>query len=349
MSRLIPYTKQWLTEADVKAVARAARRPIITRGEITKEFECELARITGAAYAVAVNSGTSALQIAGQIVQAEEVVIPPVTFCATANAFQHNKIRWAKTDPQTGLVAEVPRSVLVTVDLCGRYCDYSQIDGIPALVVRDACHSVPRCSASGGIRSDICVLSFHPAKHITTGEGGALLTNDRGFYENAILWRNNGLRQNPRCQVRVGGNYHMSELSAALGLSQLRRLDTILDRRRKWALAYTEKLKGLKHVAPPKAEIPGQHDWHLYAIRVDTQVRRDGLRSYLQARHVGTQVHYPPLYREPAWSHIPVPEDVKATADEYADHTLSIPLFPTMTETEFRYIVSLIRKWDKTV
>lgn len=341
---MIPYTKHWITQEDRSAVSRALRSPYVTRGPLTERFEAELCKQTGAKYCVAVNSGTAALRIARRCQPFGAAMIPPITFCATANAFCDTNIAWARVDPETGLYANGTQLGVctVTVDLQGRHCDYARLrtPRPGAFLVRDAAHAFPR----NGIQSDVCILSFHPAKHITTGEGGAVLTDDRGLYERALCIRNNGLWPgDKRQQVEIGGNYHMPEASAALGLSQLNRLDAILKKRRAWAEAYTQALRGCKAIkTPPPAEA---HDHHLYAVAVQGG-KRDQLRAFLRTRQITTACHYPPLFSEPAFSHTRVLPDVRRAAEAYASATLSLPLFPTMKGEEFSRVVDAILYWS---
>ncbi len=328
---MIPYAQHSIDDDDVEAVADAMRSGHLAQGPACERFERELGRYLDVPHVVAVSSGTTALEIMLASIPHRVRVVPAITFAASAARSVPGEVRIADVDPVTGLMdaehalslASGADSVIVLVHLGGRRAPVPDADGIR--MVDDACHAL----GGDGLprkKSLATVYSFHPAKHITTGEGGAIVTYSR---DRADAMR---AARDPRKYT----NGRMSELHAALGLSQLKKAAGWLERRRALALAYDVGLAGLDWLRRP--EIVDGHAWHLYAVHVPATLR-ERLREHLTSRGVGTQVHYKQL-RD---FFIGGPDLPGARA--YAASTLSLPLFPTMTAYEHEHVIDAVRSF----
>jgi len=342
---MIPYTKHCIDEDDIQAVVRCLRSEKITQGPLVEEFERKIQEVTGSLYAVVFNSGTSALEAAYYAVSDDlnfqKVFVPAITFVATANAVvsQGARVYLTDIDPDTYCmdIGDIEfkadeGDIIVPVHLGGKLCDMEAIRKIAyrrgCRVVEDACHAFGYIYNS---KSDAVVYSFHPAKHITTGEGGAVTTNDRRVLKRLLRFRDNG-RDDRRMTVSIGHNYRMSDISCALGMSQIKKLSEWSTRRQLIALRYNNELKGV--VKTPNLI---NHALHLYIIRVPN---RDTVKELLYQRGIGTQIHYQPIYRHPYYSCYS--RFVNAT--EYAKECLSLPLYPTMTDEEVGFVIKNVRE-----
>jgi len=336
----IPYYSHQTIEADdVAAVVAALQSEFLTQGPLVKEFEDQVRAFTGSRYAVAVNNGTSALLAAchaAQIQYGEDVVTTPLTFAATSNAiemmggcatFQDIDDTW-NMDPQLDEAKE--RKVVVPVDFAGRPCDIDQIclSTFGAPVIEDACHALGAIYKGRhvGATADMCCYSFHPVKAITTGEGGMVTTNNETYYERLKTFRDhgrvNGLVEEP------GLNLRMSDIQAALGISQLKKLPRFLDRRREIALRYCEAFN------VPFIE---GHAYHLFVMLFEN---RDEVKQRLLEKGIQTQVHYPSLTRHPYYKGQSCPK-----AEYFGDHCLSLPIYPTLTDEEVKYVIAEVTPW----
>lgn len=331
MSDLIPYTRHAIFPEDEAAVLRALRSPYVTQGPEVEAFEQELATLSGAKYAVCVNSGTAALHLAYLAAgwQGRTVYVPAISFVATANA-----VIMAKADPrfvdcneEDGLWLECdsPKPCEVPVTLGGQ-----SPEAWGDAIIRDACHG-PFTHVDGDLAT---CLSLHPAKHVCAGEGGAILTNDAAFAEQCRLLRSHGRKGTE--MVALGYNCRMPEINAALGRSQLRRYVWNVRERRRMAHWYDQAFMGKVRTVPHSPESAR----HLYQLLVED---RDANQEALRARGIGTAVHYPviplqPYYRE-RYGYRP---GQFPGAEWHAAHTLSIPLFPTMTEQEQDRVITAV-------
>jgi perosamine synthetase len=320
---MIPYTRHAITPEDEAAVLRALRSSYLTQGPEVEAFEDELATFAGAKYAVAVNSGTAALHVAYNAIGGEARSLPAMSFVATANAWIYNHpLGWQHTFYDLGTVD----TVLVT--LGGE--PVSLRLSLPYIVV-DACHG-PLSLPSG---AGAACFSFHPAKHVAAGEGGAIVTNDPQIAERCRLLRSHGRLGSS--MVALGYNYRMPELSAALARSQLARVLTGVNIRRRIAEQYDAEFTGLT-VEPRSPE-----SWvHLYRLR---HPDRDAFRHRLAARGVGTAIHYPVIPLQPYYrQRFGYEPGMWPNAEKYAAETVSIPMFPTLTEQEIGTVVQAVKE-----
>jgi UDP-4-amino-4,6-dideoxy-N-acetyl-beta-L-altrosamine transaminase len=388
--RVIPYGRQDIDDADIAAVVEALRSEFLTQGRRVADFEAALAEACGARHAVAVSSGTAALHLAALaagVGPGDLVYTSANTFVASANCalYAGAEPRLVDIEPDGGLSLEAleralsrasggrPRAV-VPVHFAGHPVD------LPALaklarrhglaVIEDACHALGAVVVEDGRAwpvgcgrwSDMAVLSTHPVKHVTTGEGGAVLTNDDTLAARLRTLRTHGIVREPQFLERregadepwwyemqsLGLNYRLTDIQAALGASQLRRLPAFVARRRAIAARYAEALAGLPAVRLPEERPWARHSYHLYVIQVDFArlgtTRAEAMRR-LRAEGVGSQVHYIPIYRQPYfrrrfdWSPGAYPG-----CEQFYAGALSIPMFPAMTDADVDQVVRVVRR-----
>ena len=370
----LPYGRQLVEEDDVQAVVRALRSDYLTTGPEVDAFERELADACGAAYAVAVSSGTAALHCAyaaAGVGAGSEVVTTPLTFSATSNTvlalggrpvFADVEPLTLCLDPEKASAAIGPRTrVLAPVDYAGHPAALDELMALAArhglIVVEDASHAIGARTLGRPIGSiaHMTTFSFHPVKTVTTAEGGAVLTNDPLLARRARDFRNHGLvRDRERLPAdpppwyyeiqSIGLNYRLNDLQAALGRSQLRKLERFVARRRAIVARYREGLADLAAIQAP-VERPGvQAAWHLCAIRVVGGAEpRARLAAALRARQIGTQLHYLavngfPLYRELGYS-----PDATPIATGASEQLLSLPLYPALSDEDVARVIAAVR------
>lgn len=365
MSIHIPYGRQTIDESDAKAVLDALRSDWLTQGPRVTEFEKALAAYCGARHAVAVANGTAALQAAyaaAGFKTGDEFVTSPLTFAATATAglWQGARPIFADVDENGNLDPEAvekaltPRTrAIVPVDFAGRPAQLpalraiARARGIP--LIEDACHALGADSQGRKIGScaDMTVFSFHPVKSITTGEGGAILTDDDALREGLERFRQHGIVRGEDWEYAVEEqalNYRLTDFQAALGSSQLRRLDDFIARRRAIARRYHEAFAGWEEVETP----PGPVDdsaWHLYVLRL--RGRASGLRravfQSLRNAGIGVQVHYIPVYWHPLYQRLGYRRGLCPKAESLYERILSLPIYPTLTEAQQGEVVRAVR------
>ena len=378
-----PYGRQSLDAHDVAAVVAALTDELLTCGPQVAQFEDDLAAYLGAAHVAVCSSGTAALHLAYLGVGLEpgdEIITSPITFSATASAaYQAGLgVRFADVDPVTGNLDPAsiepligPRTrAIVPVHLAGQPCDLAELAAIAdrhgLLLIEDACHALGasyrdrRIGAAG--RSDAVVLSFHPVKHITTGEGGAVIVRDPAHLRRIQRLRHHGIERDPALMsvpspgpwyhevVEQGFNYRLPDVLCALGRSQLARLPQFLAARRAIADAYRVELAvhfDDDAVRAPLALADREHAYHLMAVAIDFArlgVDRGALMRALAARGVGSQVHYIPLPDQPFHRDRPGAEPPRARpgAATYYQRTLSLPMYPDLTPADVRVIVATL-------
>ena len=396
----LPYGRQCIEEDDIQAVAECLRGDWITQGPTIEKFERRLCELTGAPHAVAVSSGTAALHLAALVLgvkPGDYGVVPPITFTASANAMLYagGRVRFADVDPATALVdlkalekcvddlsaAGTPPKVLVAVDMCGQPADLPAVkriaDKVGAKVIEDAAHSLGASYLHDGAKfhagccahSDAAILSFHPVKQITTGEGGALLTRDAETARRARDLRTHGIHRDPARlelksegpwyyeQSELGFHYRITDMQCALGLSQASKLRRFVNRRRELSAQYDQSLarKPFAGKIAPLTTRPGvEHAYHLYVIRILDQsgelkkiaAQRLALYAFLRAKNIFTQVHYCPVNWQPHYRHTQGTSfDDCPNANAYYAGCLSLPLFPSMTDADVARVTDAIGEW----
>jgi len=374
---LLPYGHQWIDEADIQAVIEVLRSDWLTTGPKVDEFERAFADCVGARETVAVSSGTAALHAAMYAVGiglGDEVIVPPMTFAASANCvvFQGGTPVFADVDPDTLLLdpAQVeakitPRTkAIIAADYTGQACDYDALraiaDRYDLTLVADACHalggSYKECPV--GSLADLNVFSFHPVKHITTGEGGMITTDDSEFAQRMRVFRNHGITTDHRQReqqgswfyemVDLGYNYRLTDLQCALGISQLRELPGWVARRQEIARRYDTAFAEVPGVDPLSVRDDVSHAYHLYVIRLDlTQLRatRAEVFAALRAEGIGVNVHYIPVHYHPYYrERFGYRRGDFPRAEAAYERLISLPMFPRMSDEDVEDVIKAVRK-----
>jgi UDP-4-amino-4,6-dideoxy-N-acetyl-beta-L-altrosamine transaminase len=379
-TRPLPYGRQNITEADIAVVTAALQADYLTQGPTVAEFEKQFAAYVGAQYAVAVSNGTAALHLCAlalNVQPGQRVITTPLTFSASANCVRYcgGEVYFADIDPATGLIdlAKVralleahPKGYftgLIPVDFAGLAVNLEQArqlaDEFGLWIIEDSCHAPggffidsqdreQRCG--NGQFADLAIFSFHPVKHIATGEGGMITTNSEQLFHHLLRLRTHGITRDPADLQRepdggwymemqeLGYNYRLPDFNCALGLSQLARADEGLARRRQLAAQYDAafvQMPGLTVLAPGA---PG-HAYHLYVIQV---AHRRELYDFLKSKQIFAQVHYIPVHRMPYYESLGWRAGDFPLVENYYAHCLSIPMFPTLTDEEQAYVVACI-------
>jgi UDP-4-amino-4,6-dideoxy-N-acetyl-beta-L-altrosamine transaminase len=374
---MIPYSTQDISDADVRAVAKALRHPYLTQGPAVASFEKALAERGGARYCAAFSTGTSALHaayFAAGIGKGDEVIVPAITFAATANCalYLGAKPVFADIDPASGLVdvADVRKKItsrtkaIVPVDYAGRPADMEALRKLARkhglALIEDGAHSLG-ASLGGrpvGSLADMTMFSFHPVKTITTGEGGAIVTGDRALYGKLLLFRSHGIAKDTATFERkelgpwyqemqlLGFNYRLPDILAALGESQLKRLPTFVERRRAVARRYRKLLgaeAGLR--LPPDEGANEVSAWHLYPVRLAPKLaaRRDEVLVKLREAGIGAQVHYLPVYRHVYYEKLGYKKGLCPQAEAFAASEISLPIYPRLTAADQARVARTLR------
>jgi perosamine synthetase len=356
--RLIPYGRQLIEDDDVAAVVEVLRGDWLTQGPGVDRFERALAERVEAGYAVAFASGTGALHAAAAVAglgPGTRMLTSPLSFVASANCGRYvgAEVGFADVHPVTlnldpaAVRADV--DALVAVHYAGLPVDLARLAHRPAVVIEDAAHALGAHTPDGPVgncaRSDLCVFSFHPVKSITTGEGGAVTTNSAELAQRLRRFRSHGIERRPERGgwayevTSLGFNLRLTDIQAALGTSQLAKLDRFVARREELAGRYRELLAGLPVTLPPDPPDGWRHARHLYPVRL---ADRAEVFAAMRAAGIGVQVHYVPIYRHPLWAAAGPPERFPATEAAYAG-LLSLPLHQGLTDAEQDRIVGALQ------
>lgn len=382
-SVLLPYARQWVDEEDIRAVVEVLRGDWLTQGPAIARFEQALADCCGARYAVAVTSGTAALHLACLVAgvgPGDVGITSPITFVASANciAYCGGTPAFVDIDPRTitmdpgALNAACRRrspKVVIAVDFAGQPADLPALHQIAqeygALLIEDAAHSLGATYQYQGrqfrtascAHADLAILSFHPVKHITTGEGGAVLTNDANLYQRLLELRTHGITKNPARltqndgpwyheQQDLGFNYRITDIQCALGLSQLRKLAQFVERRRHLVQRYRDLLADRKEEFSLLTEIPDRRSsYHLLVAQIRSGAqRRRAVFERLHAKGIRAQVHYIPVHLQPWYSkQYGYRAGDFPRAEGYYAGCVSLPLFPRMSDCDVDQTVTALR------
>ncbi len=396
MSKVIPYGRQHITEEDLIAVNVSLKSDYLTQGPAIAKFELEFADYIGCKYAVAVSNGTAALHLAAMalgVAKDTRVITTPITFAASANCIKYcgGEVHFADINPQTltldpakveELINSKPKgyfSGIVPVDFAGHAVDLEEFRKIAdkhgLWILEDACHapggfftdSVGKLQNCGnGNYAELAIFSFHPVKHIATGEGGMITTNDENLYKKLLTLRTHGITReasafkNPLSIAQglpeaegsdypgwymemqeLGYNYRITDFQAALGSSQLKRADEGVAKRRSIAASYEKAFNG--HSAfIGQAQVLEGHAYHLFVILVKDRL---GLYNYLRTKNIFAQVHYIPVHLMPYYQNLGFKKGDFPIAENYYGHCLSLPMFPTLSEEEQEFVIQCIKEY----
>lgn len=374
----IPYGMHWIDEEDIDEVVKVLRSNWITTGPKIKEFEDALSAYIGCGYCAAVNSGTSALDIAIQsldLPEGSEIITTPFTFVATSNAIIYNAHKPVFADICSDTFNIDPEDIrrkvtkntkaIIYVDYAGQPCDIRAIkeiaDEFDLYLIEDACHAIGAeyDHKKVGNFADMTIFSFHPVKHITTGEGGTVVTDNKELYEKLSLLRTHGIDKNTMERFGpdaswaydmkyLGRNYRITDFQAALGISQLKKLDGFIERRTELASMYNELLSDIDFVSLPVVKNNIKHAFHIYTILLDKSVNRDEFFKYMKAAGIGVNVHYIPVYRHSYYvNNFDIDRNDFPVTEDIFKRIITLPLFPRMGLDNMEYIVKTIKAYKK--
>jgi len=374
---IIPYGRQEITEEDIKAVIQTLQSDFLTQGPAIAEFENAFAKYVGAKYAVAVANGTAALHlcaIALGINEGDRVLTTPITFAASANCIRYcgGEVDFVDIDPDTLLIdldkleqklASKPigyYSGVIPVDFAGYPVNLERLKKLAnqfkIWIIEDACHAPggyfvdskgEKQNCGNGQYADLAIFSFHPVKHIATGEGGMVTTNDKELFDKISLLRTHGITRDPNRLTKndggwyyemqeLGYNYRLSDMQASLGISQLNRADKGLERRKKIASIYDQAFYGNERIKIHKPAHNVGHAYHLYIIEVKD---RKGLYDFLKLQNIFPQIHYIPVHLMPYYRQFGWKENDMPVAEEYYKGCISLPMFPSLTIEEQEFVI----------
>lgn len=383
----IPYGRQTITPQDIEAVVSVLQSDYLTQGPAIPAFEKQFADYVGASYAVAVSNGTAALHLCAMALEVDattRVITTPITFAASANCIKYcgGEVFFADIDPETflldihnvrALLEQHPKGYfkgIVPVDFAGSAVNLEAFrklaDEFGCWLIEDACHAPggyfidskgKKQNCGNGNFADLAIFSFHPVKHIATGEGGMITTNNKALYEKLLLLRTHGITKDPSRftnspweisqgpwyyeMQELGFNYRLTDFQAALGSSQLTRADENLENRKSIAARYDEAFKN-SFVKPPLATLG--HAYHLYVIRTNDRL---GLYEHLRAHQIFAQVHYVPVHLMPYYRQSGNKKGDHPLAEAYYDQCLSIPMYHSLSKEDQEFVIQTILNFEK--
>lgn len=373
-SSFIPYGRQTIDDDDIAAVVEVLRSDWLTTGPSVERFEADICAYTGARHGVAVSNGTAALHAAMfalDIGPGDEVIVPPMTFAASANCvlYQGGRPVFADVDAGTLLIdpaaaeaAITPRTkAIIGVDYAGQPCDWDALRALAdkhhLALVADGCHALG-ASLGGrkvGTLADITVFSFHPVKHITTGEGGMAVTDDEALAARMRAFRGHGITTTASQREKSGAwfyemtelgyNYRITDFQCALGSSQLKKLDGWIAKRNELARAYDTALAEQNDIRPLTQRKNVRHAYHLYVVRTPN---RDEVFRRLRANGIGANVHYVPVHLHPYYQQrLGTQEGLYPMAEAAYEEILTLPLWPGMNDSQIQRILNILSGEDR--
>lgn len=374
----IPYATQWISEEDIAAVAEVLRGDWLTQGLKVDEFEQRVADYCGARFAVAVSNGTAALHLAALAAgfrEGDEVITSPMTFAASANCILYCGARpvFADIDPRTCCLdpAEAAHLLsartrgIIPVHFAGHPCSmqalYEMAQRSDLVIIEDGAHALGASYLWNGktfregccAHSHMTIFSFHAVKHLTTGEGGMITTNDEKLYGKLRLLRSHGITRDPsvmECRsegdwyyemLDLGFNYRITDFQCALGISQLARLDAFLARRREIAARYSEAFSRMPRVVTPFVAPDVEPAFHLYVVRLEGIDRKEAFER-LRERGIDVNVHYRPVYMNPYYRKLGYAGTLCPHAEKAYAQTLTLPLYPRMTDGDVDHVIRAV-------
>lgn len=391
LNPVIPYGKQHITEEDIQAVVETLQSDYLTQGPKIKEFEDNFAHYVGATYAVAVTNGTAALHLSAMALSIEpgdKVITTPITFAASANCIRYcgGEVVFGDIDPETylldvnsvkKLLEQSPKGTykgIIPVDFAGRAVNLEEFKELAIAydlwIIEDACHAPggyfidsngKKQLCGNGSFAELAIFSFHPVKHIASGEGGMITTNDEALYQKLLQLRTHGIVKDHNLYQNsiefaggkddyplwymemqdLGYNYRMTDFQAALGNSQLQRADNGLIRRKEIAKVYQRAFADRSFIKGQSGVING-HAYHLYILEVSDRL---GLYNYLRTQQIYAQIHYIPCHLMPYYRQFGWKEGDLPASEQYYTCCISLPMYPTLLESQQLYIIDHILKF----
>jgi UDP-4-amino-4,6-dideoxy-N-acetyl-beta-L-altrosamine transaminase len=375
----IPYGKQTIDQRDLMEVAKTLKSDFITTGPKIKEFEENFSKFVGVKYSVAVSSGTAALHLAclaAGLKKEDELITSPMTFAASANCALYCCAKPIFGDiNEQGLIDEKKiekkitkkTKIIIPVHYAGLPCNMAKIAKIAKkhnlIIIEDACHALGskyKNSNCGDCQySDMSIFSFHPVKHITTGEGGMITTNSKKLYQKLLSLRTHGITSDPNDFVNkkeggwyhemqdLGFNYRLTDIQCALGVNQLRKIAKFVDKRRKIMYKYNIAFENNLHIEIIKENKDQFNAPHLYVIKLEDGSTRKKLYNYLREKNIFCQVHYIPVYWHPYYKKLGYRKGLCKETEKFYEKILSIPMYPSLKEQEQNYIIEKILMFFK--
>lgn len=371
----LPYGQQWIEDEDVEAVVATLKSPFLTTGPKIKEFEQTVADYVGVKYAVAFANGTAALHgacYAAGIAEGDEVITTPITFAASANAVRYMgaEVVFADIDEQTYNIdpLEIEKKItprtkaFIPVDFTGQSVDIDAIMDLAkehkCVVIEDAAHALGADykERKVGKTADMTMFSFHPVKPVTTAEGGVIVTDNEEYYQKMLRFRGHGIEQTDYAteqgawyyeMVDLGYNYRMTDIQAALGISQMKKLDSFIEKRRNLANQYTAQLQELAGVSSPYQVENDASGWHLYSVQLDEAVlgkSRKQIFEEMRAANIGVHVHYIPVYWHPYYKGLGYEKGLCPKAEKWYENALTLPIYPKMTSLDVEDVLKQLKK-----
>ena len=373
----LAYGKQKIDEDDINSVVKVLKGDYLTTGPIVSEFENSVAKYVGTKYAVAVSNGTAALHMAcyaAGISEGDEVLVPAITFAASSNCVLYcgGKPVFIDIDPKSynidiNKIKEKITSktkAIIPVDFAGQSVDMDSILKIAEeynlIVIEDAAHALGSeyKNEKVGSKAHMTEFSFHPVKPITTGEGGVVVTNSKELYEKMILFRSHGITRNIELmtenqgpwyyeQIDLGYNYRLTDIQSALGLSQIKKLDDFILKRREIVNKYNEAFKELEEIVTPFENEYSKSGHHIYVLLLNLDKLKCGRKEIfeaLQAENIGVNVHYLPVYLHPYYKKLGYKKGECPVAEDIYNRMITIPLFPSMSDKDVKDVIKAVKK-----
>lgn len=363
----IPYGKQSIDEDDIEAVIEVLKSPFLTTGPKIAEFEDKICEFTGAAYAVAVSNGTAALHLASLVLlgKDDKVMTTPNSFLATSNSVLYVGAKPIFVDIcedgnidleqcEERLKKDSSIKAIYVVHFSGNIVNQEKLQYLKnrygVKILEDCAHSLGAkwggISAGSCANSDISTLSFHPVKHLTTGEGGAVTTNDESLYKKLLQLRTHGMQRMPELAPwyyemhSLGFNYRLTDIQCALGINQFKKLDSFIKRRLDLVQRYDKAFEG--SIIKPLYAFDGKSSYHLYVVRVDfskQNVSKIELFDKMKEKNIGLQLHYIPINKQPFYKNLGYGDEDTPIMDRYYKECFSLPLYPSLSDEEQNYVI----------
>lgn len=374
--KYLPYGRQWIDEGDINKVIEVLKGDFLTTGPSILEFENKVANYVGAKYAVAFSNGTAALHgacYAAGIGKGDEVITTPITFAASANCvlYQGGVPVFADIDEKTYNidVKEIEKNItsktkaIIPVDFTGQPVELDEILELARkhnlVVIEDAAHALGASykNKKVGSLSDMTMFSFHPVKHITSGEGGMIATNHEKYYEKLIQFRSHGITRDPKRLIEnhgpwyyemqfLGYNYRMTDIQAVLGSSQMDKLSMFIEKRKEIVNKYNEAFQFIDQLILPFQNSESESSWHLYVLRLNLDkltVGRKEIFEVLQKHNIGVNVHYIPVHLLPYYQQLGHKRGSLPCAEKLYEEIITLPVFPAMSEQDIEDVIHVVK------